>query len=338
MRQGHLFLRNNVEMYSYAENMYIGQITVEKNADVYGEINYYDYSTWWFVDYQSQGSLNIGEGAKVSLNGIGGVSYPTVFEHFREINVHKNATLISRKPGNALRFNTTTGITNKYINIFKGATLDAASTGTGSSPIIDTLGTGYAGHFYAAPNSKVLLIGSSSTDTTPLINLPNSGSSFILDHPLTYDLRNNRTTGYVVSVGSGATFSILNSDIEVWKKGSGVNLDIQPSHSWFLSNVVANNSGNPITGTDPSVAAVWKTTDYARITGLNANPTLKFREVTDADKNFTVEAYVLDNLAWANQVNVSVANDKDSEIKSGQNDASGLFRYTKQTFIKQGLF
>jgi hypothetical protein len=346
--RGHVFLRNTVYMQTSAENFYAGQITVEPNAQVYGEINYEDYSTWWFSE-PNQGitsidrTLNIGENAHVELigksrSGIGGTTYPSIYEHWREIHVQKGATLKAAKPGNAFAFHNTAGVSQKKINVYEGATFEGTSTGTGAQPIMEEKGNAIQSHFYAAPGSTVKLIGQSNNAINALVMLRNRGSSFELERPALYDLRNNRAGAgsKAVIVGPGAQFKITNSDIEVWDGSrQGKDFSGPPSAGWYRSTVIADNNGRAVAGThdpyntSPDIMSTWRTLNYSRMTGVNGNPELAFEELTDADKTYVVNTTVLGVPAWwAEQVSVHVTNDKDETVQDGKNAVDGKYRYT----------
>jgi len=356
--RGHIFIRNSAYMQTSGENFYAGQITVEPNAKIYGEINYEDYSTWWFSE-ENRGitsvdkTLNIGQNAHVELvgkprAGNGGTTYPAIYEHWQEINVHRGATLKASKPGNAYAFHNTADVRVKRLNVYEGATLEGTSTGTGAQPIMEEKGGSIESHFYAAPGSTVKLIGQSNNANNALVHLRNRGSSFELDKPAVYDIRNNRAGAgsKAVTVGTGAFFKITNSDIEVWD-GSRATQDFNgpPAAGWYRATVVANNSGAPVEGTydpyntSPGLMETWNTTRYSRITGVNANPALAFEDLTDADQSLYVNATVLGIPAWwSQQVTVNVTNNRDDDVFTGKNGVNGKFQYTLPdgAFFKAG--
>jgi len=362
LAKGHIFLRNNVRMQTTAENFYVGQITVEPNANVYGEINVINYSTWWFSEANEgvtsvDKSVNIGENAYVELIGTNGTTYPSIYLHWKEINVHKGATLKAAKPGNAFRFNDTTGVPIKRINVFEGATIEGTSTGSGAYPILEQAGNNEA-HVYAAPGSIVKLIGRSDNAGNPVVKLASKGSSFELDQPAVYDIQNKlpAANAKAIQVGAEAKFKITSTDIEVW---DGTNWDANKMKAddenvrdfsktgadagWYRASVVANSAGKAEAGTydpyntDKDLMTEWDTTKYSRITGVNGYPELAFEELTDADKSYVVDATVLDKPAWwEKQVTVQVRNDKDATTQEGKNDRYGKYIYIFDSFLEAG--
>jgi len=344
LNRGHIFVRNNVHLQSHNENFYAGQVTVEPYAKLYGENNKADHATWWFrqefaATETIDRSVNIGENAHVELVGGpgSGTSWPNIYEHWRDIHVHRGATLKASKLGNAYRFDKTANIPVKHINVFEGATFEGTSTGNGSYPIMREEG-GTQNHFYAAPGSIVKLIGQSDNKDRPLVQFTKSGSSFELDQPAVYDLRNNlRIPGaHAVSVGTNAFFKITSSDIEVWDGSTSVkDFDAPPTAGWYRSTVVANSAGKAVAGTrdpyntNPNLMTTWETKKFSRITGVNDRPELSFDDLTDADKSAYVSASILGVPAWwAEQVTADITNEYGLLVYSGKNGVDGKVKYT----------
>ncbi|MDL2212193.1 DUF5011 domain-containing protein, partial [Erysipelotrichaceae bacterium OttesenSCG-928-M19] len=350
----HIFLRGNVTMHSSAENLMVGRLTVERNANVYSESNSGNVAIWSFdgtVGYSYvKRSLDIGENAKVELRGTNGATHGAVAYNWENIDIHKNAELIIKKPGSAFKYMYTLNMPHKYINVFDGATLSAESIGIGDQPLIcmsntadencNDSGSKYVGHFYAGANSKVFLIGSNSSSTIPLVSMALNNSTFDLDHPAQYNIRNNyrdsssKYVGYAFNIGPGGNFYIREADVEVWERNR-TSLDTKADKSWYHATLVTSALGGPLLGTE-GVTFDWKTSKYARISGYDTRPVLELGEITDADLIIGVQAYVNDLPAEANQVNVTISDNKSSVKSTGWTDANGKYRYIKSNFYKAG--
>jgi len=297
--RGQIFLRHSVKIESSGENFYVGQVTVEPGADVSGEITHHNYSTWWFVRQEAklEKTVNIGEGAKVFLGGkpryrnhdatqgiiAQNATYPAIFAHWQAINVHKGATLSVKKPGHTYEYrHATNGNKHKYINVFEGATIEGITTSqSGNQGTFDDVSSTAIGHFYAAPQSVVRFI---SGGTSPVINLKMAGSTFELDQPAAYDIRNisELRGAKALKVGKNGYFKLAASNISVWD-GTKVlawdetrerHLHGPADNSWQDVQVIARWDGQPIEGTSPNahLQSNWNTTKYSRISNVNNNP------------------------------------------------------------------
>lgn len=200
--------------------------------------------------------------------------------------------------------------------------------------------------------------GQTSSATNGTIN--SSGRATItLDHPMYFDIRNNRPGGgNAIDAGNtNSTFTTIQSDLSVWTKGS--DLDGNPSATWSLfdyslsgadfRNIVSTNIPEEFNTSTYGMAS-----DYARISANNATAVIdEFRVPTDADKYIYGHAYVPEGLehqrdAWTDEVYVIVqvkdtsgnvvftgtgttvgaANDNSSEGLSvyGEPERAGLFK------------
>jgi len=226
--------------------------------------------------------LDVGTNATVTLVGKSGITYPAIYEHWRTITIYPGATLNTVHPGTGYAFSKTAGVPEKRINVMERGTIAGTNIiGPGPKPILDELGSGYVSHFYAAPGSFVKLTGHSNKAGAPVVNLRNRGSSFELDRPALYDLRNdlNGNGGRAVNIGPDGNFIIRNSDIAVWDSSMELkDLDGTPDVQWSNSTLVANNQGTALDGTNdprdmlPSLRYSWNTTKYSRITNQPKSP------------------------------------------------------------------
>jgi hypothetical protein len=303
---GHVFLRNNVQMETDKENVIAGQITVEQGASVHAHVSG-DASNWSFTHPNKNiqtvdNTVNIGEGASVELTGARGTNRPAIHAHWRTINVNKAASLHVYRPGTAYAFTYTDGMAEKAINVFDGATLVAESTGNaGVALVTESLETRrypLTSNFYAAPGSTVKLNGKSSNATSALVHLRNRNSSFTLNRPAAYDIRNNlnRRGAKAVNVGSAGRLMINESDIAVWDASRRpADLNAPADMSWYGATLVANGAGRAVDGTTSSdnttssLRDTWQTTNYARISSeVQAPPTLNVKQSIVYQKNSKV--------------------------------------------------
>jgi len=141
-------------------------------------------------------------------------------------------------------------------------------------------------------------------------------ATIVLDTPLYFDIRNNRPGGgnAIDAGGSGSTFTTLQSDLSVWKKGS--DLDANPSATWSLFDYSLRGSDFATfvssSVSDFTASSFGKASDYARISANNATAVIdEIRVPTDADKYIYGHAYVPEGLksqrdAWTDEVYVTV--------------------------------
>jgi len=297
---GHVFFRNHVMLETAKENVIAGQITVEQTASVHAHVSG-DASNWSFTHpnkniHTVDNTVNIGEGASVELNGARGVNLPAIQSHWRTINVHKAASLNVNRLGNAYAFVYTDGMAQKAINVFEGATFAATSTGNAGTALIsealETRRYPLTSNFYAAPGAHVKLSGKSNNVATPLVHLRNRQSSFELDRPATYDIRNNlnRRGAKAVTVGATGRLTLNEANIAVWDASRrAADLDAPADLSWHGVTLVANAAGKAVEGSTASLRDTWRTTNYARISSeVQAPPTLNVKQSVVYQKNRVV--------------------------------------------------
>jgi len=357
--RGQIFLRNEVFMESSGENFYAGQITVEPGAHVFGVIDYHDYSTWWFPREAAKldKTVNIGEGAIVELGGKPryhynnpakgianhNITFPAIYAHWQAINVYKGAKLKVTKPGHAFEFKyRTNGKKDKYINVFDGATIEGITTRNQKNwghyqGALDDVHSNVTGHFYAGPGSTVKF---TSPGKAPVINLKNKGSTFELNSPFVYDIRNTiqAANAQSIHVGQGGYFAIKEADIAVWDgTRKALNFDEPADFSWDWKTLIAGSTGRPIAGTDNDASLLnnWHTKKYSRISGgggssdRDSTLNLSFDQLTDADQSYILSATLEDERVLKEGiVTIKVTNDQDDTIQIGQNDKDGTFTYT----------
>jgi len=258
-----LYLRRKVKLMSASENIIASSITIEPGADVYGVATYFDTSTWWVRYAKTKGTIDVGANATVKLAG-NKVTYPVIYEHWHEINVHQGATLKGYKPnGRVFTFSHTAGVQDKYINVFADATLSAENDG-GLSPLVEMQG-GVKSHLYAAPGASLVLNSKPSSDLIPVIGMPVAGSTLELDSPALVDIRNNRPNGRIINLGKGVNATLTDVNARAWNKSKQQNLDGVPEHTWFNVNLVSDFSGRAVETESEQLKSEWNLNDYARL-------------------------------------------------------------------------
>ena len=279
-----------------AENFYLGSLIMEDGTEYKGNVNYYDFSVFWYNVAASASStgasreFTIGKNCRVDVGQTqtSGRTYPAVYHHYLSLTVGENSTYNVDMPGNAVRFDDAgAGMTIK-----KGAIVNLTSKQTSGSVVAFSNNNTYLN---AEPGSYFYVIG---TSNQPLINISadglgtgsvvRTGNSFILNSPAQYDLRNLNNSQTAVNVAyinySANTFAISDSDIDLWKVGIPV---LGPSSETYAKvpnlNVVGSGTREVVT---TSVAGLdqFKQANYRRISGMNQNPKIEWAPVTDADK------------------------------------------------------
>lgn len=321
-----------------AENVYTGGMTFLPNSTYDGEINFYDYSIIWFQDGVSSTGLtshrfNVGEGATVKLRGTtNGATYPAIFQYYDSINIASGAVLDVEKRGVTVAFHQD----NSTLNIERNATFRASSLSTGTNIIgIDARrSTAKNISIHAEEGSCFYVTGNS---TSPLVNLPTTGSKLRLIKPAKFDIRNNNNlasiNGNTVQVGSDATFEILDSDIEVWTKG--LDLDGSPAYSWYKASLITGSSGLPLSASEPSIMSNYKGKTITRISATNSNPITYLNELTNADKKLTGHVTIDGSPASFGQVNVTVSNNQDDQTWNVTTDQNGNFTVNLGDFYNE---
>ncbi|MDT2661262.1 hypothetical protein P7E02_15410 [Enterococcus hulanensis] len=286
----------NMNINTRAENFYLGSLIMEDGTIYKGNVNYYDFSVFWYNEAANAGStgasreFTIGKNCRVDVGQTqtSGRTYPAVYHHYLSLTVGENSTYNVDMPGNAVRFDDAgAGMTIK-----KGAIVNLTSKQTSGSVVAFSNNNTYLN---AEPGSYFYVIG---TSNQPLINISadglgtgsvvRTGNSFILNSPAQYDLRNLNNSQTAVNVAyinySANTFAISDSDIDLWKVGIPV---LGPSSETYAKvpnlNVVGSGTREvvttPVAGLDQ-----FKQANYRRISGMNQNPKIEWTAVTDADK------------------------------------------------------
>ncbi len=339
-----------------AENFYLGSFIMEDGTEYKGNVNYYNFSVFWYNVTASSTStgasreFTIGKNCHVEAGQTqtSGRTYPAVYSHYLALTVGENSVFNVDMPGNAVRFDDNgAGMTIK-----KGAIVNLTSKQASGSVVAFSNNNTY---LMAEPGSYFYVIGTSSQ---PLINLSanglgtgnitRSGNSFTLNSPAQYDLRNLNNSQSAVNVANGNrsenSFNILDSDIDLWKVGVPV---LGPSSETYAKvqnlNVVGSGTREVITTSDTGLQQ-FKQANYRRISGMNQNPTIEWTPVTDADRTIkgrVVIGEVPDNnglvngeihyipvYASENQANVTLTDTYGNVHENLMTDSEGYITYT----------
>ena len=147
----------------------------------------------------------------------------------------------------------------------------------------------------AEPGSYFYVIG---TSNQPLINVSangtgtasyrRTGNTFVLNSPAQYDLRNLNDSQSAVNVAYSNdaynSFSILDSDIDLWKVGVPVLGPSSETYAKIPSFKVDGSGTKEVVTTADTELSKFKQANYRRISGMNQNPKIEWTPVTDADK------------------------------------------------------
>lgn len=286
-----------------AENFYLGSLIMEDGTQYKGNVNNYNFSVFWYnvaADATSTGAsreFTVGKNCTVSLGQTQttGRTYPAVFSHYLALTIGENSIFNVDMPGNAVRFDDKgSGMTIK-----SGAKVNLTSKQPAGSIVAFSEDNTYLN---VEPDSFFYVIG---TSNQPLINLSangtgtgnvaRTGNSFTLNKPAKYDLRNLDNTQAAVNVASknaaANKFSILNSDIDLWKIGIPVLGPSTETYAQVKNLDVTGNGTKEVVATSETGLNSFMQTNYRRISGMNQDPEVEWTPVTDADK--TIKARVM---------------------------------------------
>lgn len=279
-----------------AENFYLGSLIMEDGTDYKGNVNFYNFSVFWYNVTASASStgasreFTIGKNCRVDVGQTQtvGRTYPAVFEHYLSLTVGENSVYNVDMPGNAVRFDDVgAGMTIK-----KGAIVNLTSKQTAGSIVAFSANNTYLN---AETGSYLYVIGSSNQ---PLINLAangtgtgtvtRTGNNFTLNSPAQYDLRNLNDSQSAVNLASlnnaNNTFSILDSDIDLWKVGVPVLGPSSETYAKVPSFKVEGSGTREVVTTSVADLDKFKQANFRRISGMNQEPKIEWTPVTDADK------------------------------------------------------
>ena len=167
-------------------------------------------------------------------------------------------------------------------------------------------------------DDQAIFIAAGRTDSATSGTINSSGVTTItLDHPFYFDIRNNRPGGgnAIDAVNSNSTFTTVQSDLSVWKKGS--DLDGNPSATWSLFDYSLSGADfrNIVSTSVPEEfnnSTYGRASDYARMSANNEAAVVdSLRVPTNADKHIYGHVSVPEGLegirdAWTEEVYVTV--------------------------------
>ncbi|MFY8330962.1 pectate lyase-like adhesive domain-containing protein [Vagococcus carniphilus] len=293
-----------------AENFYTGGMTIEPFTFYKGENTIHNYSTVWFrLGKQNVPNnvnkpyltgtekFDVGEGAFVYLNNTrdSSVTFPGVFEWFKEIHIGKNATYNANIPGTAVSFNMDgskfIGDSGSKVNLLSRSSGRPTVSMTGSAAVTSTTITKDTS-FEMAPDSELYVVGSNISASGIIEFASNYNGKFLLNSISAFDIRNLTNYPFMGRATGTNNFTVLNSDISIWKNASAVDgtPDLDTNNVALFSVNPIGNDGQ-VTGTDYNLNTEFKRSAYKRISGFNNKPELQWVPVTDAD--LTQKARVL---------------------------------------------
>lgn len=272
------------------ENFYLGSFIMEDGTNYKGNVNDNNFSVFWYNSAASATStgaskeFTIGKNCRVDVGQTqtAGRNYPAVYHNYLALTVGENSVFNVDMPGNAVRFDTKgSGMTIK-----KGAIVNLTSKQTSGSIVAFNDNDTY---LKAEAGSYFYVIG---TSDKPLINLSsglsNTGNSFILDSPAQYDLRNLNDSQSAVNLASANradnTFTILDSDIDLWNVGVPVLGPSSEVYAKVPSFQVEGSGTKEVVTTSVTGLDQFKQAKYRRISGMNQEPEIEWLPITDADK------------------------------------------------------
>lgn len=344
-----------------AENFYLGSLKMEDGTNYKGNVNYYNFSIFWYnvaaADTSTGASkeFTIGKNCRVDLtqSQTTGTTYPAVYSYYQALTVGENSTFNVNMPGNAVRFD----MDGAGMTIKAGAIVNLTSKQNSGSVVAYSNDNNY---LIVEPGAYFYTIGVSNQ---PLINLSANGlgtgnvrrqnNKFILNSPAQYDIRNLRDGYTAVQVAMGNytdnLFQIVDSDIDLWKLATQ---PLGPSDETYTKvaqfSVTGNGSNEQISATTSGLNS-FSQKNYRRISGMNQNPVVEWVPVTDADKTIkarVIIGYVPDNnglnadgevsyipvYASKNQANVTITDTHGKVTKDLLTDENGYASYQSESF------
>ncbi|WP_242225843.1 WxL domain-containing protein [Bacillus cereus group sp. BfR-BA-01358] len=342
----------NMDIDTRAENFYVGSVIMEPGTNYVGNVNYFNYSVFWYNlaarpgDTGQSKEFTVGRNSKVRLSQTQtlGTTFPAVYSYYKDITIEENAIFNVAMPGNAVRFD------QQYSSFTakKGSIVNLTSKQKSGSVVNYNNSNTY---LKVEPGAYFYTIGVSRE---PLINL-NRGTNnlLILDSPAQYDIRNldENSNSTAVDNGSNGEVRINNSDIDLWKMGTNV---LGPSTLTYANIGYLSATNQAVKSSNADLQSKFSTKNFRRISGMNQTPTVEFtEEVTDADLTVKLRVKigeVPDNngadkdgnvnyipvYASKDQAKVTIFNDENSEVKEISTDENGYATYKVDAFYKAG--
>ncbi len=362
---GEVTVYGNMDIDTRAENFYLGSFIMEDNTVYTGNVNFYDFSVFWYNVTASANStgatreFRIGQNCRVNITQSqkGGTTYPAVYLYYQRITVGENSVFNVNMPGNAVRFDEN----GSGMIVKPGAVVNLTSKQTSGSVVAFSNNNTYlevnpGAYFYVIGRSTQPLINMAA-DGLGLASYPRQNTRMILDSPAQYDLRNLVDGRQAVQVSMGSygynSFKIVDSDIDLWKLTTQPLGPSDETHAKVASfEVTGNGTTQKVTTTESGLTG-FKQNNYRRISGMNQNPIIEWTPITDADK--TLQAQVIigmvpDNngsnssgeikyipvYASKDQATVTLTDSYGKVISDLSTDQNGYITYQADTFQKAG--
>lgn len=362
---GEVTVYGNMDIDTRAENFYLGSFVMEDNTVYTGNVNYYNFSVFWYNVTAASNSTGasreytIGQNCKVNItqSQTTGTTYPAVYLYYQRLTVGENSVFNVNMPGNAVRFDED----GSGMIIKPGAVVNLTSKQNSGAVIAFSNNNNY---LEVNPGAYFYVIGRSSQ---PLINLSSNGTGsasvrrqnnrMVLNSPAQYDLRNLSDGRQAIQVAMGNygdnSFKIIDSDIDLWKLSTQPLGPSDETYAKVVNFEVTGNGNAQTVATSETGLTGFKQGNYRRISGMNQNPTIEWTPITDADK--TLQARVIigkvpDNngsnsageinyipvYASSNQAVVTLTDTYGKVITDLSTDQNGYISYQADTFQKAG--
>lgn len=153
--------------------------------------------------------------------------------------------------------------------------------------------------FFAGKQASLSFIGRTYGPRAGALVLPTKPLSVTLDTPYFYEFRNNRTSGgpWLSGGNRSSVFTAKNTELEVWKKGTNVNLDGPSTNSWTRMDYQLNGAGLSKIGSSSNPnfnsSTYGQAADYAKISGGSLEAEIdSIRQPTNADQRIFGRAVV----------------------------------------------
>ncbi|MGX6972417.1 pectate lyase-like adhesive domain-containing protein [Vagococcus lutrae] len=300
--QASVSVYGNMHIDTRAENFYLGDFEMEEGTHYFGNVNYYDFSIFWYdvvPPAQSTGNrqgFRIGKNCEVNLSQTQrlGSTYPAIYSHFKEITVGEASFLNIRMPGNAVRFNDD----GSSMSVKANASV-VLTTESGNKSVIAF--SANKAKYQSDMGASLTIVSNTSQ---PLVELHSDAvggghvarknNEFILDNPQHFDLRNLNSKGTAMNVGSkkdNCFIRLTETDVELWNKGQEI---LQPSTISFNEVDYFNVSDNNTSNAETSEEGLKKLNldDYQRIAAMNEPPRLVKQVITDADSELGIKVEI----------------------------------------------
>ncbi|WP_348920926.1 isopeptide-forming domain-containing fimbrial protein [Enterococcus rotai] len=268
-------------LYTTSENFYAGSVIIEDGTEWYGVNTTSPWSLVWYeqnssgTDTGAAQKYIVGKHSYVYLQNRGNnPTYPSVFSYYKELEVGENSIYNANMAGNSVRFDNPGVMTvkaNAVVNLLSRGTGEVLQYSSNDASVV------------VEPTGSLYIVGNTTGGVVGL----NGGSnrSLTLNSPKGYDIRNRNNSGQAVAVSAvvSQTFSINDSDIDLWNIGKDMAGPSQETYA--LVKNFSSTGTNVITTSEPGLQP-FRFTNYRRITGMNSKPTVEWTPVTDADKTY----------------------------------------------------